>query len=148
VTSAAAAAAALGQSLTCRGVSDTLILTTGMSRAGAPLPDCTRFAGPGTTTAFYMSVQQATRIADALRARGLSGATTVQVAREVSKSSEALSHCRLDQLPQHFDAIGCTGCAIVLVTWPEAKQGAETVTGQPLAIVADSVHSVPQMVGT
>jgi uroporphyrin-III C-methyltransferase/precorrin-2 dehydrogenase/sirohydrochlorin ferrochelatase len=65
VTAACAAAAALGQSLTERGVSDTLVMATGTGSADNPLPDCVRHASPGTTLAFYMSVGQAARITGA-----------------------------------------------------------------------------------
>ena len=62
VTAACAAAAQTGISLTERGVSDTLVLSTAACRAGDPLPDCTRHMQPGTTTVFYMSAGQATRL--------------------------------------------------------------------------------------
>ncbi|MCV6586975.1 MAG: siroheme synthase CysG [Marinibacterium sp.] len=120
ITAASAAAAALGAPLTERGVSDTLVLTTGMARDGAPLPDCTRHAGPGTTTAFYMSVGQAGRIRDDLQAQGLGSAAPVQVVIDASKPSQQVLQCRLDALEQALADASCTGCAIILVTWPEA----------------------------
>ncbi len=118
VTAASAAAAALGHSLTERGVSDTLVLSTGTGRAEAPLPDCTRFAGPGTTTAIYMGVRQADRICAALRARGLPEASPVEVCVDVSKPSQRLLSTTLSGLAERLAAGKVRGCAILLVTWP------------------------------
>ncbi|MDE4133890.1 uroporphyrinogen-III C-methyltransferase [Phaeobacter sp. QD34_3] len=118
VTSASAAAAELGQSLTERGIADTLILTTGMSRAGAALPDSARFSGPGTTTAFYMSVAQAGRIRDALLARGLPADAPVNIAVDVSKQGQRLLSGRLEALEHLLSSNQVKGCAMILVTWP------------------------------
>ncbi|MBV6634694.1 MAG: uroporphyrinogen-III C-methyltransferase, partial [Mameliella sp.] len=120
ITAASAAAAALGEPLTERGISDTLILTTGMSREGAALPDSTRHAAPGTTSAFYMSVGQAARIRDDLMARGMPPQAPVRVAIEVSKPGEHLLTCPLVSLEESLQEVGCKGCAVILVTWPEA----------------------------
>ncbi len=88
VTAASAAAARAGFSLTERGVSDSLVLTTGMTRKGDELPDCCRHAQPGTTLAFYMSVGQAARISERLVALGMPKDSPVTIAVDVSKSTE------------------------------------------------------------
>lgn len=119
VTAAAAAAAAMGESLTERGISDTVVLSTGMSRACDPLPDTTRLSGPGTTTALYMAVGQAARIKTALLARGMPPGSRVRVAMKVSQPGQSLSECRLDALESHLKAIACEGCAVLLLTWPK-----------------------------
>jgi uroporphyrin-III C-methyltransferase/precorrin-2 dehydrogenase/sirohydrochlorin ferrochelatase len=118
ITAASAGAAAMGAPLTERGVANTLVLTTGMSREGDPLPDSTRLCQPGTTTAFYMSVRQAARIRDALIAKGFAPTQPVRVAVDVSKPSEQLIECPLGTLEETLSAQGCTGCAVILVTWP------------------------------
>lgn len=118
VTAASAAGAALGRSLTERGVSDTLVLSTGTGRAEDPLPDCARLAGPGTTTAIYMGVRQADRIRSALVARGLPETAPVDVCVDVSKPSERLLSTTLAGLTERLAADDVRGCAIVLVTWP------------------------------
>ncbi|MEM1274429.1 MAG: siroheme synthase CysG [Pseudomonadota bacterium] len=127
VTAAVAAGAALGQSLTRRGATDTLILTTGMGAAEAPFPDCTRFAGPGATTAFYMSVGQAGRIERSLMAQGLPGETEVAIAADVSKPTEQTVLCRLDRLQARLAEMNCTGCAVLMVTWPKAARAVKAV---------------------
>ncbi|CUH75616.1 uroporphyrinogen-III C-methyltransferase [Tropicibacter naphthalenivorans] len=121
VTAACAAASAMGQSLTERGVSDTLILTTAMGRAGDPLPDCARMSAPGTTTAFYMGVRQAGRIAQALQGRGLPQDAPITVAVEVSKPGQRVFRTDLGDMPDLIAREGITGCAILMVTWPEAR---------------------------
>ncbi len=123
VTAAVAAAAAFGESLTKRGVADTLVLSTGMGCADDPLPDTTRLSGQGTTTALYMSVGQAARIKIALLDRGLPPSTRVRVAAKVSQQEQALSECRLDALDDHLEQTGCCGCAVLLVTWPKKQVG-------------------------
>lgn len=138
VTAAAAAGAALGQSLTERGVSDTLILATATGRAEDPLPDCTRFVGPGTTTALYMGTRQSARIASALTARGLSGETEVKVCVDLSKPGQRLFTTRLDRLHDLVQIEGITGCAVVLFTWPEAAA----------AIGANPVHAAKSTIAT
>lgn len=118
VTSACAAAAKMGRSLTERGVSDTLILTTGTGCADNPLTDCVRHAGPGTTTAFYMAVGQAPRIVEALLARGMPAGIQLQVGVDVEKPGQKLLRCRLDALADTLHAHSVTGGALILATWP------------------------------
>ena len=124
VTAAAAAGAALGRSLTERGVANALILATGTGRAEDPEPDCLRLSGPGTTTALYMSVRQAQRISDGMIARGMPPETPVDIAANVAKPDERMIRCRIDALPACLEQERIKGCAVLLVTWPEG-QGAE-----------------------
>ena len=98
-----------------------------MSREGAALPDSTRHAAPGTTSAFYMSVGQATRIRDDLMARGMPPQAPVRVAIEVSKPGEHLLTCPLGALEESLQEVGCKGCAVILVTWPEVAVTAPAV---------------------
>ncbi|MFW2542330.1 uroporphyrinogen-III C-methyltransferase [Primorskyibacter sp. 2E107] len=125
VTAVCAAAASMGQSLTERGIADILVLATGMGQKGDPLPASARMSGPGTTTAFYMSVGQAARIAAALMARGLPADAPVSVAVEVSKPEERAHHGTLAGLPALIAENAVTGCAIVLVTWPKTPEAPE-----------------------
>ncbi|WP_323770707.1 siroheme synthase CysG [Antarctobacter sp.] len=131
ITAASAAAAAMGEPLTERGVSDTLILTTGMAQAGAALPDSTRLASPGTTSVFYMSVRQAGRIRDDLLARGLPPQTRIRVGVDVSKPTQQLLDCPVAALEETLRAADCDGCAVILVTWP--AYGAAAQAGMALA---------------
>ncbi|MEJ6388812.1 siroheme synthase CysG [Gymnodinialimonas ulvae] len=131
VTAASAAGAAMGESLTMRGHSDTLILATGTGCAQAPLPDCARFAGPGTTTAIYMGVRQAGRISAAFRARGLPGTAEVTVCVDASKPTERRFATTLDGLPGQLAAAEVTGSAILLFRWPTEVAAAAAMTPPP-----------------
>jgi len=119
VTAASAAGAALGRSLTERGVANTLVLATGTGCTDDPEPNCTRLAGPGTTTAFYMSVRQAVRISQSLIAQGLPRDTQIDIAVDVEKAGQRLLRARVADLADTLAAHAVTGCAILLVTWPE-----------------------------
>ena len=127
ITAAAAAGATLGQSLTERGITDTLVLATATGQPDAPFPDCTRFAGPGTTTALYMGTRQVDRITAGLMAQGLPTETEVQVCVDISKSTERLLSAPLHDLPAMVAREGITGGAIVLVTWPATDAAAGKV---------------------
>ena len=131
ITAASAAGAALGRSLTSRGVANALVLTTGTGCASDPFPDCTRLSGPGTTTAFYMSVRQARRLADQLMQKGLPADSPVDIAVEVSKPGERHFAATVSSLADVIAACHITGCAILLVTWPEG--GVPTVQSQTAA---------------
>ncbi|MEM1264987.1 MAG: siroheme synthase CysG, partial [Pseudomonadota bacterium] len=84
VTAASAAAASMGQSLTERGETDTVVLATGACRAGDPTPDWSHHMRPGTTIAIYMGVQSAGAIASDFQSRGADPSTPVDLAVEVS----------------------------------------------------------------
>ena len=118
VTAASAAGAALGRSLTERSVANTLVLATGTGCEGDPTPDSTRLSGPGTTTALYMSVRQAGRLAADWMRQGLAESARVDVAVDVSKPCERHVQTTIGRLEADIEANGITGCAILLVTWP------------------------------
>lgn len=125
ITAACAMAASTGQSLTERGISDTLVLTTGQCQPGDDAPDIARFATPGTTTAYYMSVAQAPRIQAELRAQGMAGDSQVRLGVDVSKPGEQQITTTLDDLVECVTRHQITGCAIILVTWPKSEQAAQ-----------------------
>ena len=120
VTAALAAGAALGQSLTCRDVSDTLVLATGSGCANDPLPDTTRLSGPGTTTALYMSVRHAERLSHSLITRGLPAGAPIDIAANVSKPNELLVRTSVSNLKEALQENGIKGCALLVVTWPKS----------------------------
>ncbi|TVR10346.1 MAG: uroporphyrinogen-III C-methyltransferase [Salinarimonadaceae bacterium] len=87
VTTASAAAAALGVSLTDRGVARRLQFVTGHDETGA-LPqdlDLAALADPNATTVIYMGRRTAARLAGALIAQGLAPQTPAIVATNVSR---------------------------------------------------------------
>ncbi|WP_222611789.1 siroheme synthase CysG [Shimia ponticola] len=121
VTAAAAAGAALGQSLTERGATDTFVLSTGTGCADNALPDCTRLAAPGTTTAFYMATRQADRIAARLADQGFPAMGQIDVCVDVSKPTERLIKSTLDTLVSDLSEHGVDSGAVILVKWSKSK---------------------------
>jgi uroporphyrin-III C-methyltransferase len=99
VTTASAAAASAGLSLTLRGLSRRLTFVTAHARAGDTLAlDWRALAGADTTLAIYMGRAAAPTIMAELIAAGADPATPVLVAVDVSLPAERLIHGRLDAL--------------------------------------------------
>ena len=99
VTTASAAAASAGVSLTLRGQSRRLTFLTAHARAGDTLAlDWPALASADTTLAIYMGRAAAPTIMAELIAAGADPATPVLVAVDVSLPSERLIHGRLDAL--------------------------------------------------
>ena len=108
------------------GVANTLVLATGTGFAVDPLPDSTRLSGPGTTTALYMAVRQARRLSEHWMRRGLPPDSPVDICVDISKPSERRCQTTLSAMATQIAQSGITGCAIVLVTWPETISQCET----------------------
>ncbi|MFZ7090350.1 uroporphyrinogen-III C-methyltransferase [Primorskyibacter sp. 2E233] len=119
VTAVSAAGAMLGRSLTERNVADVLVLATGTGCASDPAPDSTRHSGPGTTTAFYMGVRHAERLAHDLIGKGLPSDASVDIAVEVSKPGQKHLTATIGTLAATIKREKITGCAVLLVTWPK-----------------------------
>lgn len=123
VTAACAAAAQTGIPLTERGVSDTLVLTTARCKAGDPLPDCARYAMPGTTIVFYMAVRQASRVRDGLLRLSMPPSTPVAIAADVSKPTARTVFCDISAIPETIDLHEISGCATIVITHPKPGSG-------------------------
>ncbi|WP_306112071.1 MULTISPECIES: siroheme synthase CysG [Roseovarius] len=135
VTAASAAGAMLCQSLTERNVADTLVLTTGSGCADDPVPDSTRHSGPGTTTAFYMAVRHAGRLADDLMKKGLPADAPVDIACDVSKPDQRHITTTIGAIERTLDSNKVHGCAVLLVTWPK-RCAEQSANGPVLARLA------------
>ena len=123
ITAASGAAAALGESLTSRGETDTLVLTTGTCRPGDPPPDWVRQLRPGTSVILYMAVQAAPEIVARLRSSGIPGDLPVDICAEVSRSSERLVRTQLSRLPAVLQDEGITGSSILRLRYPKQHSG-------------------------
>ncbi|WP_436398946.1 siroheme synthase CysG [Roseobacter sp. S98] len=131
ITAAAAASAALGQSLTERGKTDTFVIATGTGCAENPWPDCTRFARPGTTTALYMSTRQSDHIIAKLTDQGFPPAGEIDVCVDVSKPTERMIRATRQTLSRVLAENEIRNGAVLLVKWPRERlalsgQGADT----------------------
>ena len=133
VTAASAAGATLTRSLTERRVANTLVLATGTGDDSDPLPDAVRLSGPGTTTALYMSVRQADRLAASLIAKGMPADNPVDICVAVSKSDEQCLAATVGTLAQTLATHNITGCATLLITW---KSDAAVAVAQMPTLVA------------
>lgn len=116
ITTASAAAASAGISLSLRGVARRVQFVTAHARAGAPLSlDWARLADRDCTLAFYMGRSAAGEISRGLVAGGLPGATPVLIACDVSLPGEQLFHTRLDLLPIAIRAMAGDRPTLILV---------------------------------
>jgi uroporphyrin-III C-methyltransferase len=99
VTTASAAAASAGVSLTLRGLARKLTFITAHARAGEALDlDWNALADPQATLAIYMGRSVARELSARLQDAGLSAATPVMVIENVSLPSETIVRTRLDLL--------------------------------------------------
>tara|TARA_R110002033_G_scaffold9422_15_gene31440 strand:+ start:852 stop:2318 length:1467 start_codon:yes stop_codon:yes gene_type:complete len=133
VTAASAASAALGQSLTVRGQTDTLVLTTGRHCDSDALESWADHAVPGTTLVFYMGVGTAPRIAQSLLCKGLRSDTCVTIAADVSKQGQLTLTTTLKDLPKDVARGGITGNALFIIRIPLCEASVQRV--QPKALV-------------
>jgi uroporphyrin-III C-methyltransferase len=116
VTAASAAAAALGASLTLRGLARKLTFVTAHARKGEALDlDWAALADPQATLAVYMGKAAAADIATALIAAGLPGDTPLAVVENASCANEVVVQTRLDLLPLTTARISGDGPAILLI---------------------------------
>ena len=121
ITAASGAAAAMGESLTRRGETDTLVLTTGTCRPGDPAPDWVAQVRPGTAVVLYMAVRNAPAIVAELRASGLPDALPVDVCARVTQDGERLIRTDLSGLTGTLQAEGITGTALIWIRYPKAE---------------------------
>ncbi|MEO1197268.1 MAG: siroheme synthase CysG [Pseudomonadota bacterium] len=122
VTAACAASAAMGQTLTERGVASRLVLSTATNQKGQFSPDGTQLMCPGTTAVFYMGVRQARQIEDALLAEGVPPEAPVSIAVNVSKPDELLFETALEGLAARVEAEAIPSVAVLMVTWPASEK--------------------------
>ncbi|SNR49666.1 siroheme synthase CysG [Puniceibacterium sediminis] len=133
VTAVSGAAAAMGRSLTLRGQTDTLVLTTGQCRDGDAAPDWQHHARPGTALAFYMSVGHAEQITAALLANGMPADLPVTIAVKVTQDGERFVETTISALATTLASEQIKGSAVIMVSWPK---DIARVAQQPLRMMA------------
>lgn len=114
ITSASAAAARMGVSLTRRGRNSELRIVTGHDVRGFAEQDWQSLARPGATAAFYMAKRSARFVTGRLMMHGANPETPVTVAFNVSRHDEALIACELRSLPDTLAGANVTGPAVIL----------------------------------
>lgn len=130
ITSAFAAAADFELPLTLRGVSSSLVFTTGHDLTGAALPDWARLAISGATIAVYMGRTVAATVATRLMDAGLDANTTVAVVENAGRQSKRMMHGTLQNLPALESCKDLDGPVMVIIG--DAVAGASFEHSTPL----------------
>lgn len=116
ITTASAAAARAGVSLTLRGLARRVQFVTAHARAGETLDlDWDALADPVATLGVYMGRSAAPEITRQLLSRGMAGETPVLVAVNVSLQDERLLFTRLDLLPLSVSALAEDAPTLLLI---------------------------------
>lgn len=132
VTAAFAAAADFELPLTLRGVSSSMIFTTGHDLRGKALPDWAKLAIGGATVAVYMGRSIAADVSRRLIDAGLAPDTAVAVVENASRSDKRLFHGTLADLPSLEDRADLTGPVMTIIG--DAVAGASFKRSTPLAV--------------
>ncbi|MFN4097177.1 MAG: uroporphyrinogen-III C-methyltransferase [Sphingomonas sp.] len=138
ITTACAAAASAGISLTLRGVARDVRFVTAHSQRGAALDvDWNSLAGGGSTLAFYMGREAAGEIMRGLMRAGMVGDTSVMIACHVSGPAEQRLTTRLDLLELATRSFAADAPTLIVVG---AAVTQTDVTRAGLTNVARSIH--------
>lgn len=135
ITSAFAAAADFDLPLTLRGVSSSLVFTTGHDLTGEALPDWARLAISGATIAVYMGRTVAATVAARLMEAGLDENTTVAVVENAGRANKKMLHGTLKNLPVLENRHDLSGPVMVIIG--DSVAGASYENSTPL------IQSVP-----
>ena len=133
VTAAFAAAADFELPLTLRGVSSSMVFTTGHDLKGGPLPDWAKLAISGATVAVYMGRSIAADVAKRLIDAGLAPDTAVAVVENASLGDRRMFHGTLADLPSLERRSDLTGPVMTIIG--DAVAGANFRRSVPLAYV-------------
>ncbi|MBB5222707.1 uroporphyrin-III C-methyltransferase/precorrin-2 dehydrogenase/sirohydrochlorin ferrochelatase [Amaricoccus macauensis] len=115
ITSASAAAAAIGQSLTKRGRNAAFRILTGHDVEGFAEHDWRELAKPGATAAIYMGKRAATFLRGRLMMHGASADTPVTAVENASLASQRLHATTLLDLPRALDATTPGAPTLILI---------------------------------
>jgi uroporphyrin-III C-methyltransferase/precorrin-2 dehydrogenase/sirohydrochlorin ferrochelatase len=131
VTAAFAAAADFELPLTLRGVSSSMVFTTGHDLKGGTLPDWGKLAISGATVAIYMGRSVAADVAGRLIEAGLAPDTAVAVVENASLGNRRRFHGTLADLPSLQARDDLTGPVMTIIG--DAVAGANFELSEPLA---------------
>jgi uroporphyrin-III C-methyltransferase/precorrin-2 dehydrogenase/sirohydrochlorin ferrochelatase len=131
VTAAFAAAADFELPLTLRGVTSSMVFTTGHDLKGNALPDWTKLAISGATVAVYMGRTVAADVAARLIEAGLAADTAVAVVENASLPDRRKFHGTLADLPTLEGRSDLTGPVMTIIG--DAVAGANFNRSEPLS---------------
>jgi uroporphyrin-III C-methyltransferase/precorrin-2 dehydrogenase/sirohydrochlorin ferrochelatase len=115
VTSASAAAASLGQSLTRRGRNSDVRFVTGHDTAGFAEQDWRALARPGAIAAIYMAKRAARFLQGRLMMHGAAADTPVSVVENASRAGERVLATTLGRLAEDLEASAMAGPALLML---------------------------------
>ncbi len=130
ITSASAAVAAIGQSLTRRGRNSSVRFLTGHDVAGYADHDWRALARRGEVAAIYMGKRAARYLQGRLMMHGADAATPITLVENASRPTQRIVATTLGTLPQDLDRAAMDGpCLILLGLAPrKAAETLETLT--------------------
>lgn len=131
VTAAFAAAADFELPLTLRGVTSSMVFTTGHDLKGGALPDWGKLAISGATVAIYMGRSVAADVAGRLVEAGLPPDTAVAVVENASLGNRRRFHGTLADLPSLEARDDLSGPVMTIIG--DAVAGANFRRSEPLA---------------
>lgn len=115
ITSASAAVAAIGQSLTRRGRNASVRFLTGHDTQGFADHDWKALARPGEVAAIYMGKKSARFIQGRLLMHGADRHTPVTLIENASRPEQRVVETTLEALPAALEAAGLTGPALTFL---------------------------------
>lgn len=114
ITSASAAVATIGQSLTRRGRNSSVRLITGHDVKGYAEQDWQALAKPGEVAAIYMGKKSARFFQGRLMMHGAASQTPITIVENVSRPDQRIEATTLGQLAQNLTQAAMTGPALIL----------------------------------
>ena len=145
VTSAFAAAADFELPLTLRGVTSSMVFTTGHDLKGGSLPDWAKLAISGATVAVYMGRSVAADVAGRLIEAGLSPDTAVAVVENASLRNRRRFHGTLADLPSLEGRTDLDGPVMTIIG--DAVAGANFERSEPLSARRHGTAAIAVMEG-
>jgi uroporphyrin-III C-methyltransferase/precorrin-2 dehydrogenase/sirohydrochlorin ferrochelatase len=115
ITSASAAAASAGRSMTRRGRNQAISFLTAHEAQGYAEHDWRALAQPGSAVAIYMGLRAARFVQGRLMLHGASPETPVTIIENASRPSEKLVRARLGDMPERIGEAGIAGPAIIFI---------------------------------
>ena len=112
ITSASAAVATIGQSLTKRGRNASVRFLTGHDMKGFADHDWAALARPGEVAAIYIGKKSARFMQGRLLMHGADRATPVTLVENASRADQRIVETTLDRLPTDLNAANLTGPAL------------------------------------
>ncbi|MEQ8402720.1 MAG: siroheme synthase CysG [Roseitalea porphyridii] len=114
ITSASAAVASIGRSLTRRGRNASLRIITGHDAEGFADHDWRALARPGEAAAIYMGLKASAFLRGRLLMHGADAETPVTVVENASRADQRIVAATLGDLPETLADAGITGPAVLL----------------------------------